>query len=112
MCSSDLNDYNTATNPDHLSAGFPTTCEDCHTEDAWVPSTFDHDNMYFPIYSGKHDGEWTECIDCHTIPGNFSLFSCIDCHDDQLQLEDDHSGVSGYEYTSSACFACHPNGEN
>ena len=106
-------DYNGATNPNHLNAGFPTTCEDCHTEDTWIPSTFDHDAMYFPIYSGKHDEEWNECIDCHTIPGNFGVFSCIDCHehDDPADMLDKHEGVNGYEYSSPACFACHPTGE-
>ncbi|MBK8969125.1 MAG: cytochrome c3 family protein [Lewinellaceae bacterium] len=68
-------DYNGATNPNHLSAGFPTDCALCHNENAWEPSTFDHDNMYFPIYSGKHDEEWNTCADCHTTPGNFLAFS-------------------------------------
>lgn len=106
--------FNQAANPNHISAQFPTTCANCHSENAWTPATFDHDNMYFPIYSGKHDGEWNQCVDCHTVPGNFSLFSCIDCHehDDQQQVDDDHDEVSGYTYTSAACYSCHPNGDN
>ncbi|MEO1257383.1 MAG: hypothetical protein AAFZ15_01255 [Bacteroidota bacterium] len=105
-------DYNNATNPNHASAGFPTTCEDCHDETAWVPSSFDHDAMYFPIYSGKHEGEWTLCSECH-IGGNFSTFSCLDCHEhnDPAEVADDHQGVSGYQYSSPACYSCHPNGE-
>ncbi len=107
-------DYDNATNPDHAAAMFSTDCLDCHTEDAWTPSTFDHDNQYFPIYSGKHEGEWTLCIDCHINSSDFSIFSCIDCHehDDPAQVADDHDGVSGYIYESNACFACHPNGED
>ena len=106
-------EYNNTNNPDHASAGFPTACEDCHSETAWTPANFDHDNMYFPIYSGKHEGEWNLCVDCH-IGGNFNSFSCIDCHehDDPVQAADDHQGVSGYSYSSPACYSCHPTGED
>jgi hypothetical protein len=107
-------DYNNTTNPDHAASQFPTTCDDCHSEVAWTPATWDHDGMYFPIYSGRHAGEWNQCVDCHTVPGNYSLFSCIDCHEhnDQAQVDDDHEDVPGYTYTSSACFSCHPTGED
>ena len=65
-----------------------------------------------PIYSGKHEGEWNLCIDCH-LGNNYSDFSCIDCHehDNQADVDDDHDGVSGYVYNSDACFSCHPTGE-
>ena len=105
-------DFNGAINPKHAAAGFPTTCEDCHSTTAWEPSTFNHDLQYFPIYSGKHNGEWDKCIDCHTTPGNFVAFSCTDCHehDNPSELANDHQGVNGYQYLSSACFTCHPDG--
>ena len=106
-----MDDYNNSTNPPHQAQGYPTTCEDCHTTDAWTPSTFDHDNDYFPIYSGEHEGEWNVCADCH-IGGNFSSFSCIDCHEhNQADMDDEHQGVSGYVYDSQACYNCHPDGE-
>jgi len=105
-------DYNATTNPNHSSAQFPTDCAQCHTEAAWQPSTFDHDDQYFPIYSGTHNGEWNTCADCHTNAGNYAVFTCINCHehDNQTQVNDDHSDVSGYSYNSNACFNCHPNG--
>ncbi|HRZ77684.1 MAG TPA: hypothetical protein P5248_09975, partial [Bacteroidales bacterium] len=104
-------DYTQATNPNHQSAQFPTDCEVCHTQNAWQPSTFNHDGQYFPIYSGKHDGEWDECSDCHTSPGNYAIFSCIDCHEhNQQDMDDEHQGVSGYVYNSIACLNCHPDG--
>ena len=46
-------DYNNTTNPNHTAVSFPTTCVDCHSTTAWAPATFDHDNQYFPIYSGS-----------------------------------------------------------
>ncbi|NUO02564.1 MAG: hypothetical protein HUU01_18310, partial [Saprospiraceae bacterium] len=109
-----LAEYNSANNPDHNAAGFPTDCLACHSVNGWMPATFDHDNQYFPIYSGKHDGEWNQCAECHTTPGNFGLFSCIDCHehDNPAELANMHEDVSGYQYNSQACFACHPDGED
>lgn len=105
-------DFNTANNPNHITSGFPTTCQDCHSNTSWDPSTFDHDDQWFPIYSGQHNNEWDQCIECHTTPGNFALFSCIDCHehDDQADLTDEHDEVSGFQYNSLACYTCHPDG--
>lgn len=109
-----LSDYNGTTNPDHASAMFPTDCQSCHSETAWIPSTWDHDGMYFPIYSGKHENEWSLCVECHTTANDFTLFSCIDCHEhnNQNDVDDDHDGVSGYIYESNACYSCHPTGED
>ncbi|MCO6475011.1 MAG: cytochrome c3 family protein, partial [Phaeodactylibacter sp.] len=106
-------DYNQTVNPNHTAAQFPTDCQNCHSEMAWIPANFDHDGMYFPIYNGRHEGEWANCTDCHTIAGNFAAFSCIDCHehDNPVELADRHDEVPGYVYQSNACYACHPDGE-
>ena len=106
------NEYNQTTDPPHASAQFSTDCLICHTESAWEPSTFEHDGQYFPIYSGKHNGEWNTCADCHTNSGDYSLFSCIDCHEhNQTDMNDEHNDVDGYVYSSPACLNCHPNGD-
>lgn len=106
-------DYNQATDPPHQSAQFPIDCESCHTEMSWEPSTFNHDALYFPIYSGKHNGEWNSCIECHTNPSNYAVFSCIDCHEhNQPDMDSEHQGVPDYVYESSACLSCHPDGED
>jgi hypothetical protein len=104
-----LDDYNQTNNPPHASAQFPTNCEICHSQNAWVPSTFDHDGQYFPIYSGKHNGEWNLCSDCHTNPNNYQVFSCFGCHS-QPEMDDKHNGVPGYSYNNDACLQCHPDG--
>jgi len=102
-------DYNNA-DPNHAAAMFPTDCTLCHTTVGWEPSTFDHDGLYFPIYSGRHRGEWDTCQDCH-IGGNFQTFECIDCHEhNQADTDDEHDEVNGYVYESQACFSCHPDG--
>lgn len=111
-CNACHNDnYNATTNPNHLSAGFPVTCNDCHTTQAWQPAQFDHDNRFFPIYSGRHRNEWNACADCHTTPGNYAVFSCITCHEhNRNDMDSEHQGVSGYIYSSEACLGCHPDG--
>jgi hypothetical protein len=85
---------------------------ECHSQNAWTPATFDHDSKYFPIYSGEHAGEWNQCSECHTTQNNYTLFSCIDCHEhNQTDMDSKHIGeVSGYVYQSTACYDCHPNG--
>ncbi|MFA5970889.1 MAG: hypothetical protein WC780_00960 [Lentimicrobiaceae bacterium] len=107
-------DYNSATNPNHKALNFSTTCSDCHSlTPGWKPAEYkDHDAGSFPIYSGKHKGEWNSCADCHTNPANYSLYSCTTCHEhsNKSDVDSKHNGVSGYSYNSIACYGCHPTG--
>ncbi|HEY6555246.1 MAG TPA: cytochrome c3 family protein [Vicinamibacteria bacterium] len=105
-------DYNRTNNPNHQAAGFPTQCQECHTTTAWKPASFDHDGRYFPIYSGKHRGKWGSCSECHVNPSNYKAFECIRCHEhsNKAEVDGDHRGVSGYQYTSAACYRCHSRG--
>jgi hypothetical protein len=90
---------------------FSTDCQSCHSETAWEPSTFDHDNQYFPIYSGRHREAWNSCSDCHTETSNYSVFSCTNCHEhNQTDMDKDHDEVNNYVYNSTNCLACHPTG--
>ncbi|MBK9980060.1 MAG: hypothetical protein IPP20_19475 [Gemmatimonadetes bacterium] len=106
-------DYNNTTNPKHSTAGFPTTCQTCHTGyNTWLGATFNHDGPYFPIYSGKHKGEWNTCADCHQQPSNYKQFECILCHEhsNKTKVDNDHRGENGYQYNSAKCYSCHPRG--
>ncbi|MCB0851719.1 MAG: hypothetical protein KDD63_05835, partial [Bacteroidetes bacterium] len=104
-------DFNQTTSPDHEALGFPDDCAACHTTDpGWMPAEFpDHDGLYFPIYSGKHKGEWSECTECHNNPNDYSDFTCLTCHVDP-ETSNEHNGISGYVYESNACLVCHPDG--
>ena len=105
-----LTNYNQTTNPNHVSAQYPTDCASCHSQTAWVPSTFNHDGMYFPIYSGHHNNKWNTCADCHTNPSNYQVYTCTtSCHP-QSSTNNSHQGISGYSYNSTACYQCHPTG--
>ncbi len=108
-------DYASTVNPSHKSSGFSTNCTECHTTDpGWEPATFrSHDATFFPIYSGKHNGKWNTCADCHTEPGNFSSFNCTECHKhNRTDMNEEHQGINGYSYNSQSCLACHPTGSS
>ncbi|HAD12682.1 MAG TPA: hypothetical protein DCF33_09620, partial [Saprospirales bacterium] len=76
-----------------------------------MPALFaQHDVDFFPIYSGKHQGQWSQCIDCHQNPANFAEFTCTSCHVNP-ETDQGHTGVNGYMYENSACLACHPSGD-
>ncbi|MFN7942612.1 MAG: NAD(P)-binding domain-containing protein [Thermoanaerobaculia bacterium] len=104
-------DYEATRDPNHVAQGYPTTCQSCHTTSAWEPATFDHDAQYFPIYSGAHRGTWSSCSTCHTVASDYSVFSCIGCHEhDRSRMDSAHHDVGGYHYDSAACYSCHPDG--
>ncbi len=101
-----IDDYNQTNDPNHIAAGFPTTCEICHDTNGWEGANFNHS---FPLV-GDHN---QDCSVCHTTPGNFLQFSCIDCHEHNKQdTDDDHDEVGGYIYSSPACLSCHPDGDD
>ncbi len=56
-------DYNGTTNPAHAAAGFPTTCNTCHTTTDWTGATFNHNSTTFPL-TGAHTT--VACNLCHT----------------------------------------------
>jgi hypothetical protein len=96
-------DYNNSTNPNHKTLAFSTTCTQCHTTNpGWTPATYtQHDTQFFPIYSGRHRGQWILCSECHTNVSNYALYNCINCHT---------NAHSGQGYTNAQCYSCHPQG--
>lgn|GEM_PF-2373227 len=101
-----LDDYNATTNPNHANSGFPTDCAQCHNATVWTDATFNHS---FPINSGAHSN--LDCIDCHVVPSATPAFECILCHThSESRMGDTHSGVNNYQWVSTACLNCHPNG--
>jgi len=106
-------DYNQTTDPNHQAAGFPTDCASCHTTTRWDGARFDHDGTFFPIYSGKHQGKWAACSDCHQNATSFAQFTCLTCHEhNQTDMDRKHQGRSGYQYLSTECLRCHPRGDS
>jgi len=89
-------------------------CADCHTTGEW--GFHDHDQLYFPIFSGAHKGRWTTCFaECHLDKQDFSQFTCGlngICHThDKDRMDRRHQGeVGGYQYESNHCYHCHSSG--
>jgi hypothetical protein len=104
--------YEATVNPVHAASGFSLQCQICHEMTGWTPAIMpDHDPI-FPIYSGTHNNRWNTCSDCHVVPGNYKAFECILCHEhNQPETDSKHQGITGYVYSSPACYDCHPTGE-
>lgn len=109
-----LKEYAATNNPNHTTAGFPTDCALCHRALTWQPAVFFPHEQYFPIGSGDthRPGRWQSCTDCHTASPNYAVFECINCHEhSRSETDRHHDDVSGYSYQSTACYRCHPRGE-
>ena len=57
-----LPDFQKTTNPNHVSAGFPTTCTTCHNDGAMARASFDHNKTKFAL-TGSHSS--AQCAQCH-----------------------------------------------
>ena len=100
-------DYNT-TVVNHASAGFNTTCETCHTTTAWSGGKYTAHDTQFPIYSGRHLGKWSSCVDCHTSTTNYAVWSCVNssCHTNTA-TDGTHRNKPN---AINLCYSCHPKG--
>lgn len=76
-------------------------CEDCHSDEGWSISTYDHGNTEFKL-TGKHKD--TVCKSCH-VDNQFKKMSpqCKSCH----LATDSHLGIMGEK-----CEDCHSVGED
>jgi hypothetical protein len=75
-----LKDYQGTTNPNHVTAKFPQTCDQCHDTTSWTDATFNHNSTGFPL-TGLHTVPPRQCTDCH-VNNNYNLTNtaCVSCH--------------------------------
>jgi hypothetical protein len=75
-----LKDYQGTTTPNHVTANFPQTCDQCHSTSTWLNATFNHNSTGFPL-TGAHTSPPRQCTDCH-VNNNYNLTSttCVSCH--------------------------------
>lgn len=73
------------------------SCGNCHTENGWKETKFDHSKTRFPLL-GKHAS--AECSRCHRQPNVFrgAPTDCVACH----KADDAHAGSLGND-----CKDCH-----
>jgi hypothetical protein len=114
-------DYDSSPYPGH--ADFPTTCQDCHTTEAWTPAVGGtHPENAFPIQNGAHSPYRNDCVSCHNpelgsaVDGENA--DCVGCHDGEhtrARMDSKHNEVSGYPAGAAApnfCLECHSDGRN
>ena len=59
----------------------------------------------FAVLSGPHA---VDCNTCHGEFGSFKQFNCLGCHaHEQTATDGVHRAVTGYSYSSAACYTCH-----
>jgi hypothetical protein len=100
-----LKDYQGTTNPNHVTANFPQTCDQCHSTSTWLNATFNHDSTGFSL-TGLHTVPPRACTDCH-VNNNYNLTTatCVSCH-----LKDYQGTTNPNHVTSNfpqTCDQCH-----
>ena len=98
-----LTNFNATTNPNHVTAKFPTDCKTCHTSVAWVPSTFNHTTgTTFPL-TGAHTA--ATCISCHATTYVGTSSECVSCHLTNFNATTNPNHVTAKYPTD--CKTCH-----
>jgi hypothetical protein len=105
-------DFQKTTNPNHVAAQFPQTCETCHTFDSWLGATVNHaaPPINFPLTNGHAN---VPCASCH-VGGNYSLqIAATDCGNSQCHLttwqqttNPNHSAAATV-FPVATCSTCH-----
>jgi len=100
-----MTDYNGTTNPNHKAAGFPTTCDSCHTTVAgWGGATFNHNTTTFPLL-GPHASTAVTCVMCH-VNNNYTTLPtvCSGCHmTDYNNTTNPNHKSAGFPTTCDTC---------
>ncbi|MCB9727212.1 MAG: hypothetical protein H6746_01880 [Deltaproteobacteria bacterium] len=88
--------------PNHITAGFSTACDSCHSQVTFSPARIQHD-VFWPLRGG-HAAQ--ECEACHTPPVYGGVTTrCYDCHqkDYQAAASPPHAAYA----MSRSCENCH-----
>src|SRR6266550_2438671 len=96
--------------PNHMTSGYPTTCESCHTTTSWQGAVFNHNTTPFPL-TGAH--VTVACNLCHTSSTPPPL-DCYTCHTAKWQstvtLALTNSSVPNHltaGFVPATCASCH-----
>ncbi len=89
---------------DDLHRKVKGNCSQCHTQDSWIPATFEHEKYF--RFDKDHD---TDCVTCH-INNDYANYSCYGCHEhSRSKIREEHveEGIRDYE----KCTECHRSGD-
>jgi hypothetical protein len=134
-----LPEYNAAQNPNHVAAGFATTCDTCHrpTDSQWRGAGFNHNAVFALVgnhatqacaachVNNRYRGTPRDCVGCHLPEYNAARnpnhqaanfpSTCDTCHrPTDPRWEDagfNHNAVFALvgNHATQACAACHVN---
>ena len=79
-------------------------CAACHTDAAWTPASFAHDEFF--RFDRDHPAS---CVSCHEGPG-FTSYTCYGCHEHtpaNIRGEHIEEGIRDFE----DCASCHRSGD-
>ncbi len=106
----------------HAGLSAQNDCSTCHAPTTWDQILAINHDVFFPIYSGNHRGEWESCASCHQTPGEYHTFTCFGsgCHN-VSRMNSEHCEENNCErcdgltyprtgVTADDCFFCHPQG--
>lgn len=85
---------------DGLHRKISGNCSQCHTQEKWVPATFDHDEHF--VLDRDHD---VRCATCH-VRNDYSRYTCYGCHEHTpagVRREHIEEGIRDFEN----CVECH-----
>ena len=97
-----LEDYNRATDPNHVRAGYPRDCSPCHSTATWESAFDGHSAAQFQL-TGAHQS--LQCSDCHSSGQYAGLpTTCISCHQTQFNQTSDPGHVAaGFPQDCTIC---------
>jgi hypothetical protein len=85
---------------DSLHQQITSHCAQCHTQEQWKATTFDH-TQYFSL-TGDHN---TRCVTCHER-NDFSHYTCYGCHEhspENIRRKHIEEGINNFDN----CVECH-----
>ncbi len=85
---------------DSLHRQISGNCSQCHSQQKWVPATFDHDKHF--VLDRDHN---TRCVTCH-LRNDYSRYTCYGCHEhtpDNIRRKHIKEGIRDFEN----CVECH-----
>ena len=85
---------------DKLHGKITGNCQQCHTQEAWKPASFEHEKLF--VLDRDHD---VECATCHR-DNDYSRYTCYGCHEHTLanvRAEHQEEGIANFDN----CVECH-----
>ena len=96
-------DYEQTSDPGHLTFGFPTVCQQCHSSETWQRGSFDHLETSGFELTGAH--QQARCLSCHVNNQLSGLpRDCFGCHNtDFNSVSDPNHQTNNFSHDCTTC---------